>query len=385
MGSSLPRRFEVAVPSGTVARILARLADADWASCPIDDVDWIYGTDSHWLLEFVDHWLNRYDWRAAETALNRWPQFVAQIQGMDIHFYHVRGSSPQPRPLLLTHGWPGSVVEFLGCIDQLAHPERFGGRPEEGFDLVIPSLPGYGFSGRPARPLGPRAVAALWRTLMVDVLGYRGFVAQGGDWGAAVSSWLAVDHADVTRALHLNMVPSWVMSTSASPEPDEAAYHAKVAAMRVAEMGYFAVQSTKPQTLALALTDTPLGFAAWACEKFRTWGDTSGNIDNRFSRDTLITNLMLYLVNGAVGPALWMYRGRAEESPPGSVQPRVVIPTGVALFPAEVIPYPPLAMAQAAYNIVRWTPMPAGGHFAALEEPERFSQELRSFCTQIGF
>jgi pimeloyl-ACP methyl ester carboxylesterase len=229
------------------------------------------------------------------------------------------------------------------------------------------------------------SVARLWRSLMVDTLGYRSFVAQGGDWGAAVSSWLGIDHADVTRAVHLNMVPSWSMVPSVDPAPDELTYHARVATLRAQEMGYFAVQSTRPQTLALALSDTPLGFAAWVCEKFRNWGDRSKSIDERFDKDTLITNLMAYLVNGSVGPALWMYRGRAEESPVGSLQPRVEVPVGVALFPSEVIPYPPLDLARTAYNVVRWTPMLAGGHFAALEQPEAFSQELREFCVQIGF
>jgi pimeloyl-ACP methyl ester carboxylesterase len=220
---------------------------------------------------------------------------------------------------------------------------------------------------------------------MVDMLGYTGFLAQGGDWGAGVASWLGIDHADVTRAIHLNMVPSWALAPSATPDAQETAYHVAVASMRAKEMGYFAVQTTKPQTLSIALSDSPLGFAAWVCEKFRTWGDTRGDIYTRFDRDTLITNLMLYLVNDAVGPAMWMYRGRAEEAPPGFVTPRANVPTGVALFPAELIPYPPRALAETAYDVVRWTPMPAGGHFGALEEPEGFSDELRAFARQLAF
>lgn len=307
--------FEVDIPEATVDRILQRLRDARFAPAPSDEDGWIYGTDARWLSSLVEYWTTAYDWRAAERALNRWPQFKAQVDGVWIHFYHIKGSASRPRPLLLTHGWPGSVVEFLGCIDQLAHPSRQGGDAEQGFDLIIPSLPGYGFSDRPTRPMGPRAVARLWRKLMVDVLGYTAFVAQGGDWGAAVTSWLGIDHADVTRAIHLNMLPSWVFTPVADAGKEELDYHARVAAMRASEMGYFMVQSTKPQTIALALADSPLGFAAWVCEKFRTWGDTHGDIDRRFSRDTLITNLMLYLITDNVGPAMWMYRGRAEESP----------------------------------------------------------------------
>lgn len=377
--------FRIAIDDAVLERIRRRLLDAQWAAVPVDDTDWKYGTEAAWLHGLVDHWTSTYDWRAAERELNRWPQFRASIGGHEIHFQHVKGSGKRARPLLLTHGWPGSVLEFQGCIERLAFPERHGRPAEEAFDLVIPSLPGYGFSSRPPRPVGPRAVAKLWRKLMVDELGYREFVAQGGDWGAAVTSWLGIDHPDVTRAIHLNMLPSWVFAPAEHPAQGEPEYHARVAAVRAAELGYFAVQSTKPQTLALALTDSPLGFAAWVCEKFRTWGDTHGDIESRFSRDTLITNLMLYLVNDNVGPALWMYRGRAEETPPGTKVPRVGVPTGVACFPAEFIPYPPRAVAERAYAVARWTDMPAGGHFAALEEPEAFSDEVRAFYSQVGF
>jgi microsomal epoxide hydrolase len=378
-----PRPFRADVPDAVIEGIRQRLQHAHWAAAPDDDSHWAYGTNAGWLRRLVAYWLDSYDWRAAEAALNRWPQYRADVAGQRIHFIHVKGSASRPRPLLLTHGWPGSVLEFLPCIERLAHPERRGGRAEEGFDLVIPSLPGYGFSAPPPRPMGPRAVAQLWRALMVDVLGCPRFVAQGGDWGAAVTSWLGAEHGDVTQAIHLNMIASWVLKPSAAPGPDEVAYHARVAAMRAQEMGYFMVQSTKPQTLALALADSPLGFAAWVCEKFCTWGDTQGDIESRFSLDTLISNLMLYLVNDNVGPALWMYRGRAAEA--AVPMPRVERPTGVALFPAELIPYPPRALAEQAYAITRWTPMPAGGHFAALEEPVAFSDELRSFFAEAGF
>lgn len=377
--------FTIQVGDEVIEALRRRLADARWAIAPVDDADWRYGTDVAWLRGLVDHWVSDYDWRAAERELNRWPQYKARVDGSEIHFYHVKGSAPRPRPLLLTHGWPGSVLEFQACIERLAFPERHGGDAREAFDLVIPSLPGYGFSAPPARPIGPRAVASLWRRLMVEVLGYEAFGAQGGDWGAAVTSWLGIDHADVTRGIHLNMLPSWVFPPTEGAAPDEVAYQARVAAVRATEMGYFALQSTKPQTLALALTDSPLGFAAWACEKFRSWGDTRGDIESRFSRDTLITNLMLYLVNDAVGPALWMYRGRAEESPPGAQVPRVEVPTGVACFPAEVIPYPPRQVAERAYAVARWTQMDSGGHFAALEEPVAFSDEVRAFFDQIGY
>jgi pimeloyl-ACP methyl ester carboxylesterase len=382
--TQVARAFRVDVDDALVQRIRMRLSDAHWTPCPIDDQDWRYGTDAHWLRDFVDHWTTSYDWGAAQDRLNQWPQFLSSVGGQDVHFYHVKGSSSQSRAIVLTHGWPGSVLEFLDCIDRLAFPGRYGGDPELGFDVVIPSLPGYGFSERPESPIGPREVALRWRKLMVDVLGYADFFAQGGDWGAAVTSWLGIDHADVTRAIHLNMIPSWIFAPSAAPDDQESAYHDQVAAMRASEMGYFMVQSTKPQTLALALCDSPLGFAAWVCEKFRSWGDTRGDIDRRFSRDELITNLMIYLLTDTVGSALWMYKGRAQECPTGTVPPRVDVPTGVACYPAEIIPYPPRHVAERAYAIASWHMMPAGGHFAAMEEPQAFSHEVAGFFNGLG-
>jgi len=375
--------FRVAVPQPVLDRLRWRLADAHWATAPDDDADWTYGTDRRWLEGFVDHWRHRFDWRAAEAALNRWPQFTTPVDGIDLHFYRVRGSAPVPRPLLLTHGWPGSVVEFLGCIERLAHPERFGGDARDGFDLVIPSLPGYGFSGKPPRPVGPRRIAAMWRTLMVERLGYRRFVAQGGDWGAAVATWLGAEHADAVAAIHLNMVATWGLPDAADDRSAETAdFRSRVQRLRAREMGYFFEQSTKPQTIGLALADSPLGFAAWVCEKFRTWGDTQGDIGRRFSHDLLITNLMTYLATDSVASAIWLYRGRADE---GAAVPRVRVPTSVAMFPAEPIPYPPRALAERQYDITRWTPMPAGGHFAALEEPQAFCDDVRAAFADTDF
>lgn len=375
--------FRVAVPQAVLDRLRRRLADAHWAGAPDDDADWTYGTDRRWLRGFVDHWLHHHDWRAAEAKLNAWPQFTTPVDGIDIHFYRIRGSSPAPRPLLLTHGWPGSVVEFLGCIERLAFPERFGGSVLDGFDLVIPSLPGYGFSGKPPRPIGPRRVAALWRTLMVDRLGHRRFVAQGGDWGSAVTTWLGAEHADVVAAIHLNMLATWrVPDAGGDTSPETADYLQRVGRLRAREMGYYFEQSTKPQTIGLALADSPLGFAAWVCEKFRTWGDTKGDIGSRFSHDTLITNLMTYLATDSVATAIWLYRGRADEQ---AVPPPVAVPTAVALFPAEPIPYPPRTLAERSYAITRWTAMAAGGHFAALEEPQAFCDDVRAAFAGIRF
>jgi microsomal epoxide hydrolase len=375
--------FSVAVPPEVLARIRDRLANAHWADTPDDDADWTYGTDRRWLQGLVDHWLHRHDWQSCEAWLNRWPQYTTTVDGIRIHFYRVRGSSARPRPLLLTHGWPGSVVEFLGCIDRLAFPARFGGDARDGFDVVIPSLPGYGFSGKPPRPIGPRRIAALWRKLMVEQLDCPRFVAQGGDWGAAVSTWLGAEHADACAGIHLNMLPTWSLGdTSSDSGPDLADYLDRVARLRAREMGYFFEQSTKPQTIGLALADSPLGFAAWVCEKFRTWGDTHGDIGSRFPHDMLITNLMTYLATDSVASAIWLYRGRADER---ATPPRVTVPTAVALFPAEPIPYPPRRLAERSLSISRWTAMKAGGHFAALEEPDAFCSDVQAAFRETPF
>lgn len=383
--ASAVKPFTIAVPDDTIEKVMRRLVDAHWSYAPDGtDADWQYGTNTAYLAELVQYWINDFDWRVAEAGLNRWPQFTTEIDGIVIHFYHVRGSGRGRLPLILSHGWPGSVLEFQGVVERLAFPERFGGNAEDGFDLVIPSLPGYGFSGRPRMPIGPRKVAKLWRTLMTERLGYARFAAQGGDWGAAITSWLGADHADVVSAIHLNMIASWIAASGDSLADEDRSYCQRVAQVQKQEAGYSMVHATKPQTIGLALSASPLAFAAWVIEKFRNWGDTGGDIESRFSKEVLVTNLMLYLVNDAVTSSLWMYRGRADEDATGAYSAlRVDVPTGIALFPAEFIPYPPRTLAERHYAIARWQEMPGGGHFAALEEPERFSDEVRTFFTSI--
>jgi microsomal epoxide hydrolase len=358
-----PRPFTIDVPQTVLDRIYAKLALSSVGYAPADDRDWIYGADARWLAGLLDYWRETYDWRAAERALNRWPHFTAAIDGLDIHFIHVRGQGARTRPLILTHGWPGSFFEFDRSIALLA---------EQGFDVVVPSLPGYAFSGRPATPIGPRRVAGLWRSLMADVLGYRRFGAQGGDWGSAVTTWLGRDHPDVVAAIHLNLF----LAPPDGDDPETLAWQSRLRDVQARESAYMMEQMTKPQTIGLALADSPLGFAAWVCEKFHGWADTGGDIESRFTKDQLLTNIMLYLVNDAVQSAIWMYRGALTEEQTG---PRVRVPTGMALFPAEFYPYPPRLAAERAYNIVRWTEMTAGGHFAAMEAPAAFAAEVGAF------
>lgn len=360
------RPFTIAVPDETLDLIRRRLElSAPRRHAPAGDRDWRYGTDAGWLADLRHHWLTRYDWRAAERHMNRLPQFMATVDGTDIHFIHRRGDGSR-LPLILTHGWPGSFFEFDRVVEPLV---------AAGFDVVVPSLPGFGFSGRPDGIIGPRHVASLWRRLMVDVLGYTRFGAQGGDWGSAVTTWLGREHADMVAAIHLNLFMGPV-TPSPADDAETLAWRQRLMAVQQMQSAYMMAQATKPQTIGLALADNPLGFAAWVVEKFHGWGDIRGDIDGHFGKDALLTNLMIYLVNDAVQSAIWMYHSIFTE--PRS-DDRVAVPTGCALFPAEFLPYPPRAVADRCYPVTRWTQMPAGGHFAAMEEPVAFSREVAAF------
>ena len=369
MATGSARPFHIAVPDAVLEGIRAKLTLARIGYAPADDGDWRYGTDARWLAGLLEYWRHRYDWRAAERALNQWPQFKAEVDGLDIHFIHVRGAGSGRLPLILTHGWPGSFFEFDAAIAPLVN---------QGFDVVVPSLPGYAFSARPATPIGPRRVAALWRTLMTEVLGYGRFGAQGGDWGSAVTTWLGRDHGDAVAAIHLNLFLAPADTTG--DDAETTAWRARLQGVQTMESAYMMEHATKPQTIGLALADSPLGFAAWVVEKFQGWGDTGGDIERRFGKDQLLTNLMLYLVNDAVQSSIWMYHSIFTEPRGGR---RVETPTACALYPAEFMPYPPRAAATRAYNIVRWTEMPSGGHFAAMEEPAAFAREVGAFFADL--
>jgi microsomal epoxide hydrolase len=369
------RPFQFAVPSARINRIREKLSAAEFTYAPADDAGWRYGADVTYLREFVDYWLNHYDWPAAEAELNCYPQFITNIDGLDVHFYHVRGKGPAPAPLILTHGWPGSTYEFFGVIERLTDPVRFGGDAQDAFDVIVPSLPGYGPSQRPPTPIGPRHTGGLWRKLMVDALGYQRFFAQGGDWGSSVTSWLAASAPEVA-GIHLNLcIPPTVAAEQMSVEERE--WRVQFEAVQRQASAYMMLQMTKPQTIALALSDTPMGYAAWVLEKFHGWGDTHGDIESRFSKDQLITNLMIHLVNDAVTSMIWSYAGAAMEVRRGEhAGLRVDTPTAVALYPAEFLPPPPRSAAERVWNIKRWKEMPAGGHFAAFEEPEAFAADV---------
>ncbi len=379
---SAPRPFRVAIPPPVIDRILARVRDARWPD-RLDAADWSYGVNWDYMKELATYWTNGFDWRKAEARLNSFPQFQARIEDFDIHFYHVRGAGPRPLPLILTHGWPGSVVEFLDAIGPLSDPARHGGSTQDAFDVIVPSLPGFGFSSKPhGKPVGPITTARLWHKLMRDVLGYSRYGAQGGDWGSSVTIQLARQFPDDLAGIHLNAAS--VRPAPESEQTEEERDWIRAAAVyRDAEMDYLREQQHKPQTVAFALADNPLGAAAWIIEKFKVWSDSGNNIESAFTKDQLLTNVMLYLVTDTVATGVWFYRGSADEARAARGQAttgKIMVPTGFAAFPHEMTALePPRSSLERNFNLVHYTKMPRGGHFACFEQPQLLVSDLREF------
>jgi pimeloyl-ACP methyl ester carboxylesterase len=382
MPGPTPTPFRVHVHEPVLADLRERLARARWPDEP-PGAGWRYGSDLAYVKELCAYWRDRYDWRRHEAVLNGFRQFTVPLHGIDLHFIHEEGRGPRPLPLLLSHGWPGSLWEFYRLIPMLTDPARFGGDPADAFTVVAPSLPGYGFSFRPNQPrFGVSEMAAVFAALMTDVLGYRRFGAQGGDWGAFITTRLAVDIPDRLAGIHLNLLTlRRDPARLDKPTEDEARYQEQLAHWLREETGYQSIQGTKPQTLAYGLTDSPVGLAAWIVEKFRTWSDCGGDVERRFSKDELLTNITIYWATGAIGSSFWPYYARIHDGWP-LPDGRIEVPTGYAAFPREIL-VPPRTWAERAYDIRRWTVMPAGGHFAALEEPEGLAGEIRAFFRDV--
>ncbi len=361
---ALVKPTRISIDQPILDRIARRVADAEIGYAPDDDASWKYGVDAAWLSSLRDYWRDHYDWRVAEAKFNVHPQFRCEIDGISVHFFHFRAPGGKGYPIVLTHGWPGSPLEFMEAAPQLA---------EQGFDVIVPSLPGYGFSGRPPRPIGPAKVAAMWRQLMVDGLGYRRFGAQGGDWGSVVTRELGRTHGDVVGAIHLNMMHH---TPAGEPSPELIKWQQRLGGLMMLSSAYAMIHGTRPQTIGLALADSPIGFAGWVIEKCRAWSDCGGDVESVFSKDALITNVMTYLVTGNVQSGIWMYSGLGASS--FSPAP-ITVPTGFAEFPAEFLPPAPRAAVEQSVNIVRWTKMPKGGHFAAWEQPALFAREVGDF------
>lgn len=375
--------FKVNVPQQTLDCIYSRLKNATWPD-RLGDGSWEFGISYDYMKELVAYWITQYDWQKTENKLNKFPQYKARIEDFDIHFYHVPGKGLNSLPLLLTHGWPGSVVEFLDVIEPLTNPEKFGGRAEDSFTVVIPSLPGFGFSSKPVKePIGPATTARLWHKLMAEILDYNRYGAQGGDLGSLVTTCLAAQYPDDLIGIHLNIIPT--AANAVAENSDEEAWQHQVQQFTQAEMAYFGLQATKPQTPSFALMDSPLGTAAWIVEKMKAWSDSGDSIEDAFSKDQILSNVMLYLVTGTIDSSIWFYRGFVMETG-GSLHPgsRIEVPTGIANSPREMtVGKPPRSMAERHFNLQHWTEQPRGGHFAAFEQPELFVKDIQVFFQKV--
>ena len=370
--------FRLHIPDAAIADLHDRLERTRFPDQAPGE-PWAYGTDVGYLRELVAYWRDAFDWRAQEARLNAFAQFTMPLHGIDVHYLHVEGRGPAPCPLLLSHGWPGSVFEFLELIPRLTDPARFGGDPADAFTIVVPSLPGYGLSFKPDQPrFSLEQIADCFADLMGS-LGYARFAAQGGDWGAFITSRLGAVHADKLLGIHLNMLAvRRDAKLVENPTPEEERYLAELAFWLKEETGYQWIQGTRPQTLAFGLADSPAGLAAWIVEKFRAWSDCGGDVESVFARDHLLANISLYWFTGAIGSSFWPYYARLHGPwpvPDGGVG----VPTGYAAFPREIL-RPPRSVAARVYtDIRRWTTMARGGHFAAMEQPEALAREIVEF------
>jgi pimeloyl-ACP methyl ester carboxylesterase len=370
------RPYRIDVPAAVLDDLRARLARTRWPEAECVD-DWSQGMPLAYTRELAAYWANGYDWRSREARLNRFDQLIGEIDGLDIHFIHQRSPHENAFPLLITHGWPGSIVEFHKAIEPLVDPAT--GCAEDAFHVVCPSLPGYGFSGKPARTgWGIDKIAQAWETLM-HRLGYDRYGAQGGDWGAAVTAQIGRNRGRCI-AIHLNMpIARRPAQAAAEPAEDEQRYLAAAAQHRRWGTGYSTQQSTRPQTLGYGLVDSPVAQMAWIVEKFWSWMDCDGHPENVVSRDELLDNVMLYWVTGAGASSARLY----WESFGGfGGAGRVEIPTGVAAFPKEIL-LTPRRWCEAVYNITHWSTMPRGGHFAAFEQPDLFVNDVRAFFATV--
>jgi microsomal epoxide hydrolase len=374
--------FTVAVPEATLTDLQERLARTRLPE-QIPGAGWYYGSELGYVRDLVAYWRDAYDWRAQEARINAFDQFLTTIDGQRVHFVHQRSPEPDALPLLITHGWPGSVVEFLDVIGPLTDPRAHGGDPADAFHVVAPSIPGYAFSGPTTeRGWSPRRVAGAWATLMAG-LGYDRYGAQGGDWGSIITTQLALVDPAHLAGIHLNMVVAGGPPGGDPGELTEAEQQglADMARYFETDSGYMQIQATKPQTLGYGLEDSPAGLAAWIVEKFRSWSDCGGDVESVFTRDQLLTNIMCYWCTGtAHSSARLYYENRVGDG--WVAGQRVEVPTGAAIYPREII-RPPRRWAEASYNITHWREQPRGGHFAAMEQPGLYVEDVRDFFRTV--
>ena len=374
-----PRPFEIDVPDAVLDDLAERLDRTRWPPA-IEGSGWDLGVDLGYLRELCAYWRDGYDWRREEARLNGLPGFLCEVDGVDLHFWHVRGTGPSPLPLLLAHGWPGSIVEFRDLVGPLTDPAAHGGDPADAFDVVVPALPGFGFGGAPREPgWGVSRIAAAFDALMHRELGYERYAVQGGDWGGIIAARLGASFPERVAGIHVNFV---VAPAPGAPGPEDAEAVARLRHWRRFEAAYQQVQATKPDTLTVAQSDSPAGLAAWIVEKFRRWSDCGDDVERAFDRDTLLTNLMLYWAPNATASAARIYLESARDPEGVARRPPVGVPVGYAAFPHEIL-RPPRHWVEPHYAIARWTDMPRGGHFAALEQPELLLDDVRAFFREL--
>lgn len=381
--------FDIPVPQERLARIATRIGEYEWHEMPEaakGDKAWNYGTNMDYLRSLCDYWLTHYRWQETVDELNAFSHYTADLD-IPIHFIHEEGSGKNPRALLLTHGWPGSVYEFLHVIEPLAHPERFGGNADDGVSVICPSMPGYAFSGKPKSPIGPLTTAALWDKLMREGLGHESYIAQGGDWGSVITAALGLHHSTAKgggcAAIHLNM---YGMRGDEKPESaDEKKWLAHTQTMMQQESAYLQLQATKPQSLSYAMMDSPVGVCAWIIEKFHGWSDLRGtnDIENRYTKHQLLSNVMIYLVSRSFNTASWFYRGFFEELPHIPSGEKIAVPVGIGNFAEPYIAFPPRRMVEHSYNVVHWADYAKAGHFAAMEDAPQFVGAVQDFLKKV--
>lgn len=367
------RPFSPQITDAQLEDLRRRLAATRWAEAQTVD-DWSQGTPLAELRDLVDYWRDAYDWRACEARLDAFGQFVTEIDGLDIHFLHVRSPHPDALPLIMTHGWPGSVVEFMAVIGPLIDPVAHGGKAEDAFHVVAPSLPGYGFSGRPTKPgWNVARIADAWAVLMAR-LGYKRWVAQGGDWGAAVTRTIGENAPDGCIGVHLNFpIATPPREALEAPTAEDRAALMRMGAFKKDESGYIELQGTRPQTLGYGLVDSPVALAAWIYEKLHAWSDHGGSVQECFGRDAILDNITLYWLTATGASSARLYWERDPDAHVGQLD----LPSGFSAFPGEIMRAPRSWVERSASNIVYWNDLDKGGHFAAWEQPALFVDELR--------
>ncbi len=371
------RPFRIEIAESALDDLRERLRRARW---PDEETpsDWSQGVPLAYLQSVCAHWAHQYDWRAREARINAFPQFISEVDGLDVHFLHVRSRHDDALPIVITHGWPGSIVEFLKVIRPLTDPTAHGGTPNEAFHVVCPSLPGYGFSGKPTSPgWGVDRIATAWDVLMVR-LGYSRYVAQGGDWGSAVTTAIGAQNRGQCIGIHVNMPNARATKESlANPTPREQVALKGAQHYQEWDSGYSKQQSTRPQTLGYGLVDSPVGQAAWILEKFWAWTDCNGHPENAIARDDLLDNVMMYWLTASGASSARLYWESFGKAFGGASDAPVRLPTGCSIFPKEIVPTPRSWAEKRYHNIVYWNELDRGGHFAAFEQPKLFVDELR--------